>query len=107
MRYQDKALIFAPTDLSRWSASPYAPLSRHVYANQLSTAESTKSRILVPGNDGSRLDCEAGVVFLPVEHEGNQQDSVEEIDAIVAAVDVLTGRELMLKGGGHTSDNSG
>ena len=84
-----------------------APLSRHVYANQLSTAESTKSRILVPGNDGSRLDCEAGVVFLPVEHEGNQQDSVEEIDAIVAAVDVLTGRELMLKGGGHTSDNSG
>ena len=77
-----------------------APISRHVYADQLRTADVTSLRTLVPRGDNSPLDHKAGVVYLPVAHEGNQQASDEEVNAIVAAVGRLTGRTLNLKDGG-------
>lgn len=50
-----------------------APISRHVYASRLETAPVTKSRTLVRKGDGTPLDLEAGIVYLPVTHQGNQQ----------------------------------
>ncbi len=70
------------------------PISRHVYAGQLTTASVTKMRTLTSRGDGTLLDLNAGVVYLPVTHEGNQQSSDEEVAAIVAAVVELTGRQL-------------
>lgn len=78
-----------------------APLSRHVYAGRLETAEVTASRVLLPVGDGSALDREAGIVFLPVEREGNVQASEQEVDAIVAAVKALTRRQLVCTDGSH------
>ena len=76
-----------------------APISRHVYADQLRTASVTSTRTLLASDNGSSLDREAGIVFVPVEHEGNQQESAEEVDAIVAAVQALCKRQIMLKDG--------
>lgn len=80
-----------------------APISKHVYANQLTTAPITESRTIVKNNDGTALDKSAGIVYLPVEHTGNQQSSEEEVEAIAAAVVELTGRVLHLKDGSTKS----
>ncbi len=51
----------------------------------------------VPEGSSSLVEREAGVVFVPVEHEGNAQSSEEEVDAIVTIVQQLLGRELVEK----------
>jgi len=71
-----------------------APISRHVYGGQLATAPLTAQRTLVTRGDEHVLDRDAGLVYLPVEHEGDQQSSQAEVGAIVEAVKRLTGRAL-------------
>ncbi len=39
------------------------------------------------------VPIEAGIVFVPVEHEGNRQASAEEVERIALLIDELTGRE--------------
>lgn len=76
-------------------------VSRHVYAGRLMTAGLTENRTLAPRGDGSPLDQSAGIVYLPVTHEGNVQDSEEEVSVIVSAVRSLVGRTLMCEDGTH------
>lgn len=78
-----------------------AMVSRHVYADKLVTADVTRTRTLALKGEDSALDKEAGIVFLPVPHEGNTQSSDEEVDAIVAAVKSLVGRKLSDGHGGE------
>jgi len=76
-----------------------APVSRHVYADRLVAADTTAARTLAMTGEGGPLDREAGIAFLPVLHEGDQQSSAAEVEAIVAAVAALTGRALIRKDG--------
>ena len=76
-----------------------APVSRHVYADRLEAADTTAARTLATTGEGGPLDREAGIAFLPVLHEGDQQSSAAEVEAIVAAVAALTGRALIRKDG--------
>lgn len=76
-----------------------APLSRHVYAGRLETASVTASRTLVRNGSAGPLDREAGIAFVPVEHEGNQQASDEEVEAIVSAMATLCERRLTCEDG--------
>lgn len=55
--------------------------------------------IQVPDGYKGGLNKEAGLVFLPVEHEGNTQASDEEIQAIQSAVNDLIGRKFTDKNG--------
>jgi uncharacterized protein len=55
--------------------------------------------IQVPDGYRGGLNKDAGLVFLPVEHEGNTQASDEEIQAIQTAVDDLIGRKFTDKSG--------
>jgi len=76
-----------------------ALVSRYVYDGRLVNAERTARRILELKGDGCVLDQQAGVVFLPVTHEGNAQDSSEEVDVIIMAVKSLVGRQLRREDG--------
>ena len=50
--------------------------------------------VALPTSTGKRrrIDQEAGIVYVPVEHEGNTQASIEEVEAVAAIVDELLGR---------------
>lgn len=76
-----------------------AMVSRYVYAGKLVNAELTARRTLGLKGDGCVLDQEAGIVYLPVTHEGNAQDSVEEVEVIIMAVKSLVGRTLQCDDG--------
>lgn len=76
-------------------------VSRHVYGGQLVNADMTANRILAPRGDGNPLDEAAGIIYLPVAHEGNAQDSEEEVSVIVSAVWHLVGRTLVSDDGTH------
>ncbi|WP_237068370.1 TM0106 family RecB-like putative nuclease [Microbulbifer guangxiensis] len=54
--------------------------------------DNARQVIEVPSDYGGLLDCEAGVVYLPVEHEGNTQASDEEVAAITINARELVGR---------------
>lgn len=76
-----------------------ALVSRYVYAGQLVNAERTARRTLALKGDGCVLDQQAGIVYLPVMHEGNAQDSAEEVDVTIMAVKSLVGRKLQCDDG--------
>ena len=52
-------------------------ISDSVYEGRLLPEAHTGRRMIVPG-DGGRIAREAGLLFVPVEHEGNTQGSDEE-----------------------------
>ncbi len=67
-------------------------ISESVYEGRLTSfADCGKQRIEVPVNANS-INCEHGIVFLGVEHDGNVQQSDEEVQQIVKAFDDLIGR---------------
>ena len=70
-------------------------ISGAVYDDRLQAEASAASRI-VKGRAGvaGLVGKEAGIVFVPVAHEGNGQASDEEVEAIAAIVRELRGREL-------------
>ncbi len=71
-----------------------ALVSKYVYAGRLQTAPANSTRVLELSNNDGPPDREAGIAYLPVEHEYNQQASDEEVSAIVEAVQSLEGRLL-------------
>ncbi|MBI4470626.1 MAG: TM0106 family RecB-like putative nuclease, partial [Acidobacteria bacterium] len=65
-------------------------ISAAVYEGRLHAAKaSSDRRLFLPTAGGKWLTRESGVLFVPVDHEGNTQASEEEIDAIRGIVDEL------------------
>ncbi|MFT4629629.1 MAG: putative RecB family nuclease [Dinoroseobacter sp.] len=71
-------------------------ISKHVYEGKLASHSSTELRsISVPPNYTGSLNKEAGIIFEPVEHEGNSQSSDEEVARITELAAELLGREFI------------
>ncbi len=68
-------------------------ISDHVYEGKLEAHSDNDKRIIAipPGYSGP-LDQQAGIRFVPVEHEGNTQASDEEVAAIKELAEELLGR---------------
>lgn len=86
---QDKATI--PEDLgiflgTTWRLHPEICrfISETVYEGRLKSNESqtAKQRINLAAQAGKWVQKQAGVLFVPVEHEGNQQSCEEEVEVI-------------------------
>lgn len=58
-----------------------------------------KQVVSVPHGYSGALNKQAGIIFIPVEHEGNTQASQEEVDAIVSAANEFLGRQFTDKSG--------
>lgn len=68
-------------------------ISEAVYENKLHSDPRNDNQIIaVPAGYSGPLDKEAGVLFIPVEHEGNTQASDEEIATIVDIAKQIRGR---------------
>ena len=78
-------------------------ISDAVYEGRLgSNPQTRRQRIVIP--DGARIiRRETGVVFVPVEHDGNAQSSPEEVTCIEAIVGDLLGRAVFDQAGGSHS----
>lgn len=69
-------------------------ISRHIYENKLHAhPDNDRRRIKVPEHYIGPLDKDAGIVFVPVAHEGNTQASDEEVARIKSLAGELLGRE--------------
>jgi len=69
-------------------------ISGAVYENRLSPATQTRQRVVRVPPTARYVTREAGILFVPVAHEGNTQGSDEEVAVIRTLVDELLGREL-------------
>ena len=95
---QDHATI--PTELGIFLDKTYRMhpsvnqfISDVIYEGRLETAPGNEKRIIkVPKGYKGILNKEAGIIFQPVEHEGNTQASVEEAEAIAKMAKNLIGR---------------
>jgi len=68
-------------------------ISEHIYEGKLESHPDNDKRIIeVPTNSEGPLSQEAGLVFIPVQHEGNTQASDEEVAEIVNLAKSLIGR---------------
>jgi predicted RecB family nuclease len=75
-------------------------ISDAIYEGKLySHPDNDKQIIEVPAGYSGVIDKEAGVIFMPVEHEGNTQGSDEEVEAIQIAVQDIMGRDFTNKHG--------
>lgn len=75
-------------------------ISDAIYEGKLvADLENDRQVVRVPENYSGLYDQEAGVMFIPVEHEGNSQASDEEVAAIKNAVQELLGRTFVDKKG--------
>jgi len=91
-----------PDDLGIFLAVTYrlhpdlcALISGGIYEDRLRPDPRTAARrVALPASGGAPVPREAGVVFVAVEHEGNAQESEEEVLAIREVVRALTGRTL-------------
>jgi predicted RecB family nuclease len=73
-------------------------ISKAVYENKLySDPANDRQVISVPTGYEGILNKEAGVIFIPVEHQGNTQSSDEEIDQIIKLVLDIKGRTFIDK----------
>jgi len=89
---QDKQTI--PTDFGVFLATTYRMhpevcrfISNSVYEGRLQAEDHTSLReIIVPPTSQLKR---AGIIYIPVEHEGNTQGSDEEVDVIVELIDEL------------------
>jgi len=72
-------------------------ISDHIYDGKLESHPSTDQRyISLPSADIADSNCidkEAGIIFVPMDHQGNSQASDEEADRIVELVNELLGRQ--------------
>jgi predicted RecB family nuclease len=75
-------------------------ISETFYENRLQPEPHTKNRtIRLPEDGGSIVTKEAGIVFVPVIHEGNVQGSDEEAEVVQKIIDELIGRDITDKEG--------
>ena len=68
-------------------------ISDAVYEGRLSSAPPCKERTVTVPDRAKAIMIEAGLVFVPVDHDGNAQASDEEVTAVAGLVDELLGRE--------------
>lgn len=69
-------------------------ISDSVYEGRLeSFADCGRQRIAIANSPNSLIDKEHGIVFSPVEHDGNTQSSDEEAERVLAIYNELCGRE--------------
>ncbi|MGE0683043.1 MAG: DEAD/DEAH box helicase [Candidatus Binatia bacterium] len=69
-------------------------ISGTVYEGRLQPAPQTQHRIVRVPPTARYVTREAGILFIPVPHEGNTQGSDEEVAVIRELVDELVGREV-------------
>lgn len=75
-------------------------ISQFIYEGKLrSDADNDRQVIKVPDTYTGPLDQEAGIVFIPVTHEGNTQASEEEVTEIKSLAESLLGRTFVTKDG--------
>lgn len=75
-------------------------ISDAIYEGQLKADPANdKQRVLVPKDYEGPLAMKAGLVFVPVEHQGNTQASDEEIDAVLKMAHDCLGRRFVTKQG--------
>ncbi len=69
-------------------------ISHYIYDDKLLSHPANDKRIItVPDGYEGPLDKEAGVTFVPVEHQGNSQASDEEVETIKRLASSLLGRK--------------
>ena len=68
-------------------------ISEMIYAGRLQSKVSSKRHIDI---SGKFIKKQAGICFIPVEHEGNTQASEEEVDIIKSLADELLGCDFIL-----------
>ncbi len=69
-------------------------ISGAVYDDKLKAEASASTRTVTRRSTAEIVTKEAGIVFVPVAHEGNAQASEEEVEAIAAIIGQLRGRDL-------------
>ena len=69
-------------------------ISATIYNGRLRAAPQTRQRIVKVPATAQRVKKEAGLLFVPVEHEGNTQGSEEEVAIIKELVRELVGRKV-------------
>ncbi len=75
-------------------------ISKHIYEGKLKPHRDNDKRIIeAPAGYSGPLDVDSGIVFIPVQHEGNAQASDEEADEIKRLANDLIGRTF------HTGDD--
>lgn len=75
-------------------------ISEHIYDSKLKSHPDTAHRIIkVPSGYQGPLNKEAGILFIPVHHEGNTQASTEEVAEIKQLALELLGRTLITSDG--------
>ncbi|ALO34550.1 helicase [Colwellia sp. MT41] len=75
-------------------------ISNAIYEGQLKTdVDNDKQCIEVPDNYQGALNQTAGVILVPVEHQGNTQASIEEVNVIKLHANELLGRRYTNKEG--------
>ena len=75
-------------------------ISKHIYEGKLKPHRDNDKRIIeVPAGYSGPLDVDSGIVFVPVQHEGNAQASDEEVAEIKRLANDLIGRMF------HTGDD--
>ncbi|NLJ51465.1 MAG: TM0106 family RecB-like putative nuclease [Alcaligenaceae bacterium] len=75
-------------------------ISQAVYEGKLHTdPQNDQQTVTVPTDYHSQLAQEAGIVYLPVDHEGNTQASTEEVALIQKTAYELLGRDFTAKDG--------
>lgn len=69
-------------------------ISESVYEGRLKAKEdkTSKQRILLPNSPAKWINQEAGILYIPVDHEGNQQSCDEEVKVIREIIQELLGR---------------
>lgn len=63
-----------------------------VYDGRLQAIAGNENRRIVLSKSGKLITTDAGIVFSPLEHEGNTQASAEEVERILAITKELVGR---------------
>ncbi|MCC6373410.1 MAG: AAA family ATPase, partial [Moraxellaceae bacterium] len=75
-------------------------ISEYIYEAKLHTdSDNVKQLVRVPASYTGILNKEAGIIFVPVEHQGNTQASDEEVEQIVQLTQELLQRQLTTKDG--------
>lgn len=70
-------------------------ISGSIYEDRLQSHPCTEGRVVRVAAGGGRVLVDSGIVFVPVDHDGNAQSSDEETAMVAALVRELAGRTLV------------
>jgi len=75
-------------------------ISENIYEGKLFSHPTTEKRVIkIPDGNEGKLNKEAGIIFIPVYHEGNTQASEEEVGEIQKLTRELLSRTLTMNNG--------